>query len=109
MKFLRKDRNSLSYVDKLYTYLTMILHIKDIFYFLGYTKDQNPFFLSLAADDIDHVVSLIDDIFRRGGRGVWQSKHGTVIHFSLRDRQWQVGLISSQCEDFGQRKKQSYN
>ena len=27
----------------------------------------------------------------RGGRGVWQTKQGTVLHFNMRRHQWQVG------------------
>ena len=47
--------------------------------------------LSGAPDLVPHWFLLhILTLFCRGGRGVWQSKHGTVIHFSVRDRQWQV-------------------
>ena len=28
----------------------------------------------------------------RGGRGVWQTKQGTVLHFNMKRKQWQVSI-----------------
>ena len=44
--------------------------------------------LTSAADTRLSMVALV-----RGGRGVWQTKQGTVLHFNMRRRQWQVGMI----------------
>ena len=43
--------------------------------------------LTSAADTRLSMVALV-----RGGRGVWQTKQGTVLHFNMRRRQWQVGF-----------------
>ena len=43
--------------------------------------------LTSAADTRLSMVALV-----RGGRGVWRTKQGTVLHFNMRRRQWQVGL-----------------
>ena len=34
----------------------------------------------------------------RGGRGVWQTKQGTVLHFNMKRKQWQ---LSSSLETEG--------
>ena len=44
--------------------------------------------LTSAADTRLSMVALV-----RGGRGVWRTKQGTVLHFNMRRRQWQVGII----------------
>ena len=40
---------------------------------------------SSTADTRLSLSSLV-----RGGRGVWQTKQGTVLHFNMKRRQWQV-------------------
>ena len=44
--------------------------------------------LTSAADTRLSMVALV-----RGGRGVWRTKQGTVLHFNMRRRQWQVGIL----------------
>ena len=43
---------------------------------------------SSTADTRLSLSSLV-----RGGRGVWQTKQGTVLHFNMKRKQWQVSLI----------------
>ena len=51
---------------------------------------------SSTADTRLSLSSLV-----RGGRGVWQTKQGTVLHFNMKRKQWQVSLSSAfalQCK-----------
>ena len=46
--------------------------------------------LTMRHSGLSSPTRLMLGSLARGGRGVWQSKNGTTILFSVRDRQWQV-------------------
>ena len=46
--------------------------------------------LTMRHSGLSSPARLMLGSLARGGRGVWQSKNGTTILFSVRDRQWQV-------------------
>ena len=45
--------------------------------------------LVMSHSNLTQHTRLVLGSLARGGRGVWQGKHGTVLMFSLKDRQWQ--------------------
>lgn len=49
--------------------------------------------LTMRHSGLSSTTRLMLGSLARGGRGVWQSKNGTTILFSVKDRQWQVRYI----------------